>query len=526
MILLALNILIIIFSLFVTRRWKEYTVRFSRMRYVFLCLLPVTLLLFPLELVFLPRGLCIEGWGATAVAVVQFCFLYAALCTSVHAFIVVLRLLATVRDAWSKRLVLMSCLVVIMALMMYWACRGTALSFDFEMRQYPQILSGEYDLMHTLAHTLFCEAILSVWNNFNAVVLVQVLGVALVIMSLFCWARHSGASRWLVWGAAAGIITQFTLLTTIIKDVPYGISLMLLSVGLCQYLLRKNIPSLWMIGLGLSGSACFRYDGFVPFILTVVVLIAYSLLNGRAARRLLYPVCAAILCWMLSFFVLPGLLGAVPGASGTKYAKMAHVICDVVAEGGVINSEDMAVIEREIKPRDILLKNYHFYQESMHPFVSTGHGERYIWNLAGLSEEEHRKYSFAFALTGKGETITKLFFSVARDNPLKVAKILLLNTQLTWNLPKNVHWRKLPHQYLLFYGVVLMLVLARKTRRVSVLIPFVPFVSVPLAMMMAATTYEERYLLPVVLMFPILLMYTAECIRHSGSETSPHAEVM
>lgn len=44
------------------------------------------------------------------------------------------------------------------------------------------------------------------------------------------------------------------------------------------------------------------------------------------------------------------------------------------------------------------------------------------------------KYGFAWTLSGKGELVRNLFFSVSADNPLLAGKILLLNSQMVWNL--------------------------------------------------------------------------------------------
>lgn len=120
---------------------------------------------------------------------------------------------------------------------------------------------------------------------------------------------------------------------------------------------------------------------------------------------------------------------AEPGASGTKYAKMAQVVCDIVAEGGEVSEDDMALIEREIMPREVIMRQYHLYQDSMHPVVSTGHGEKYIHTGSFSSWETGMKYGFAWTLGDKGEVVRKLFLSLSADNPLLAAKILFLTAR-------------------------------------------------------------------------------------------------
>ena len=71
-------------------------------------------------------------------------------------------------------------------------------------------------------------------------------------------------------------------------------------------------------------------------------------------------------------------MDAESGASGTKYAKMAHVVCDIVAEGGKVSDGDMELIEREIMPRDVIMRQYRLYEDSLHPAVSAGYGQKYL----------------------------------------------------------------------------------------------------------------------------------------------------
>ena len=91
----------------------------------------------------------------------------AALCLSVQALNCVVWHEArheTVWKTWQKWGVMTVTVLLAVALWRHW---GTMCSFDFLHRQYPQVLSGQYDLMHTLAHTLMCKGILSVWHHFS-----------------------------------------------------------------------------------------------------------------------------------------------------------------------------------------------------------------------------------------------------------------------------------------------------------------------------------------------------------------------
>lgn len=123
------------------------------------------------------------------------------------------------------------------------------------------------------------------------------------------------------------------------------------------------------------------------------------------------------------------------------------------------------------------------------------------------------KYGFAWTLSGNGQLVRNLFFSVSADNPLLAAKILLLNSQMVWNLPSG-NIRDMP-QLSLFYGCVLGFLVGGMMKKKEYLIPFVPFYGVILAIGAAATTYEVRYLLPQELLFPVLLLYSIGCARRA-----------
>lgn len=470
-----------------------------------------SLALFPLELVFGVDGLCFNSWRAVLRNVGLYSLLFAALCLSLQALNSILWYGAEHQSPWKKWQKWSVAGMIVLALAVVWFCVGTAYCFDFEFSQYPQIVSGQYGMTHALIHTLFCQGILDIWHQFHAVVLVQLMLFLAVLLVVLAWGAREKIPFFIVFVAILFCIYQFKMVTTIIKDTPYTISVMTLTAGLCMEMLETRKTSLWMIGLGLIGTGCFRYDGSIPFFFTIAALACYMVRRREARRRLWVPLSAALACWLFSSVVLPDILHADYQRTGTKYAKMAHVVCDVVAEGGDVSERDMEVIEREIMPEEMILEQYHFFHDSLHPVVSAGHGEKYLWRGFFSSWETGLKYSFNTTLTDKGGMITRLFFSVAGDNPLKVMKILFLNSQMVWNLPAGNVIRS--PQLWLYYGCLMTLIVACIFRKWKYLIPFVPFYGIVLVIGTVATTYEIRYLLPVVMVFPILFLYAICCIK-------------
>ncbi len=52
----------------------------------------------------------------------------------------------------------------------------------------------------------------------------------------------------------------------------------------------KRTSALWLIGLGLAGTGCLRYDGAVPFFfLTVAALSVHMFHHREEFRRLAIP---------------------------------------------------------------------------------------------------------------------------------------------------------------------------------------------------------------------------------------------
>lgn len=193
-----------------------------------------------MELVFRPDGVVAGRWESTGAVLVQYGIFLAALCLSVQALNCVVWHEArheTVWKTWQKWGVMTVTVLLAVALWRHW---GTMCSFDFLHRQYPQVLSGQYDLMHTLAHTLMCKGILSVWHHFHAIVLVQLALLLLVYFMIFSWGAREKMRVLIVLGAVFLCMVQFDMATTIIKDVPYAISMMALTVGLCTYMLGKT----------------------------------------------------------------------------------------------------------------------------------------------------------------------------------------------------------------------------------------------------------------------------------------------
>ena len=84
---------------------------------------------------------------------------------------------------------------------------------------------------------------------------------------------------------------------------------------------------------------------------------------------------------------------------------------------------------------------------------------------------------------------------------------------MVWNLPAG-NVRDMP-QLSLFYGCVLSFLVYGMMKKKAYLIPFVPFYGVVLAIGAAATTYEVRYMLPLELLFPVLLLYSISCAKRA-----------
>lgn len=502
--------LIIICSLFVLWKFpeKEHIIPW---RWIILAAVPGSLVLFPLGFVFGVDGLCFNSWRTVLKNVGLYCLLVSALCLSLQALNSILWYGAEHQSTWKKWQKQSVAGMIVLALAAVWFYMGTRYCFDFEFCQYPQIVSGQYGMTMPLPHTLFCKGILDVWHQLHAIVLVQLLLFLAVLLLVLAWCAREKIPFFIVFAAILFCIYQFNMVTTIIKDTPYTISVMTLTAGLCMEMLETRRASLWMIGLGLIGTGCFRYDGSVPFFFTMAALACYMVRREEARRRLWIPLSAALACWLFSAAVLPGILQPDYQRTGTKYAKMAQVVCDVVAEGGYVSGRDMEVIEREIMPKEMILEQYHFFHDSLHPVVSAGRGEKYLWRGLFPSWEIGLKYSFNTTMTDKGGMIARLFFSVAGDNPLKAMKILLLNSQMVWNLPTGDVSRA--PQLWLYYGCFMTLVVACMFRKWKYLIPFVPLYGIILVIGTVATTYEPRYLLPAVMVFPILSLYAIGCIK-------------
>jgi hypothetical protein len=402
-----------------------------------------------------------------------------------------------------------------------WIYQGSSYSFDFENRQYPQIISGEYTTMHPLAHTWMCQILLSLWHDFHIILVVQLLMVAFVGIMMLQLGKLMRIPFIPVISCVLLLFWQFPLFTTVIKDVPYCVAFLLLIEGVCFWIFHKKTLALTLISIGMFGVSTMRYDGMATAIVISGILLIYLLKSPMNRKPILIPIFSCLLGCLCSMVLLPFLSHASSVATGTKYAKMAHIICDVVAEGGTIKPSDIELIEKEIMPREVILRQYHLYDETMSPVISSGHGEKYIWPpLFGNGAEAGKEYSFAWNLSDKGELIRNLFLSVVLDNPFLSVKSFLLNSQMVWNLGGQKSFeassligllvfrmRDIPVLFLC-YSALLAFLVYRYHRGWLLLVPFVPLFCVSSVIMMAATTYELRYLLPVNISFPLLFLYT------------------
>jgi hypothetical protein len=170
--------------------------------------------------------------------------------------------------------------------------------------QWSQILTGQFNDIHPVFHTLSMWLVTRIWLSPAAVVLSQILFLSLTVAWGIRLLEEHGLPPWGSWLLAvifAIAPLNGNMVVVVWKDIPYSTSLFLFSLMVLKIVLtngawlEKRLTWMW-IGLVSLCVTSFRHNGLpIPFATILVLLIFYRkwwkpLLQTLALTTILYAV--------------------------------------------------------------------------------------------------------------------------------------------------------------------------------------------------------------------------------------------
>jgi hypothetical protein len=203
--------------------------------------------------------------------------------------------------------------------------------------QWEQLLSGELNDHHPAFFTFLIGMLSWLWDSPAVVIAAQLPLLAAVISHGFVLALRAGASVWVV--ATAYALTLLSpqvahLAIALVKDVPYSIVLLGVTLGLAHHVLgdpRARGPRFWgAIGVLLALATLFRHNGILVTVGMVLLLPLFLQRQWRGA--LIAAVVAAV--------VLLGVRGGLYSVLDVQGRKFSHSATTFLWNIGALVEQD------------------------------------------------------------------------------------------------------------------------------------------------------------------------------------------
>lgn len=370
-----------------------------------------------------------------------------------------------------------------------------------------------YSNVHTVAHTLLIALFRRIDPSMGFLMAAYYLAIALV-NGLF---GRLAYERGVPYPVIVLILLPFllpkltlALYTQPLKDLPYSFCVAMVTYFVIVFLERGALGRGQTIALGvcLAFATLFRYNGIVvTFVMGLYFLIAF--IKRRQIMALARTAAAALVCIISLNVVSSGILHAESPQNGFSLQVFGAGIAAVVAGNGDITPEQYARIE-ETLPVDWILEQYAPWQ-----------ARRLIWEQqfgsgsAGvLSDPAMQVFNNAFvlALGANRMEVLRLYCELFFQNPGICVRELLFGSHVVWG------WRADSIQF--YYtncfltSVLLLALFARaeiRPKKIHRFIVLLPMLCNMLSILISTVTNEVRYMMPTLLLTPLILLYYLSC---------------
>lgn len=219
-----------------------------------------------------------------------------------------------------------------------------------------QILTGTYSNHHPFWYTMFIKLffypVYTVTGNMTAGIItflvVQILLQSIIFSyTVNCIFRLTSSAK------IACLVSAFYVLypvnamyaSTMWKDIPYSLSILIITVTLANIVIKKHISFLNVIILFFSclGTGLFRSNGLACLILTLI-----GILFWKSTRKLAFPIGTAIIICLIATGPLVNKLGVTPNEFIEKFSIPVQQISRVVVDERDLTNDQKNLIESYI----------------------------------------------------------------------------------------------------------------------------------------------------------------------------------
>lgn len=378
--------------------------------------------------------------------------------------------------------------------------------------QLEQIQQNQYSDVHPAAHTLFCKALMQIYNSPAIVIFTQILCLSLITGYSFQYFYKKGISKnillpiLIIWSCLGPIriVTCYFW-----KDVFFAIALLLLTLEFVKIIDKKektNILDLILAGIALIAITLFRHNGIIVFIFALIAFIYFAC---KYHKKMLVPISISLIGIVIVKTLVYSCFAVTPNNNGTKYALPAKAIISVVYYDGNYTQEELKKIEQLMSKEQIKLR----YDAEI--------GQSLLWI----------KPSFGDSLEGKEKIIIELFIELFPKNVGIMVKDIMsstylmmkfqyddknkfVNPNIVTSMPRLVgdnYWvnHNMPYMFLLIICMIILI----KHKKFESLIPFVPMLANVLSIVISNISYESRYAYPTIVCTAVLIVHTLYSIQ-------------
>lgn len=263
---------------------------------------------------------------------------------------------------------------------------------------------------HPPFYVLLLKLIITVWDSTYAVIIVQFVFWEFVVLELiaFLYRKNISDKMLLVFAVFWGVNTSNVLyLCTIWKDIPYGISLLWLTLIISKLVVdrkyyegRRKIYIELVIALVL---VCFmRQNGIVPYILSVLGLVIFYKKN----RKLILSIATSLVLIFVIRGPLYSAIGVVetPETFGGKYIGLGQDILAAYYTGGDLSEEALEIVN--------VLTNNNRDSFGFNPYWANS----------------------SYALDVSMTEFVKIYFDTFIENPTVMIKEILCRNDCIWDV--------------------------------------------------------------------------------------------
>ena len=368
-----------------------------------------------------------------------------------------------------------------------------------------------YNTIHAIGHTFFLKVLLSLWDSYAIVVVVQIIAV----LALYLWFGKHFLDRlqgFFVLTVIALSLVWMTAATPALfypwKDAPEACCLMVVTILIAELQEQQCLSLLkaGMLGAALAWCSLFRLNGAVATICCTVFFISALIRRGLRKQLAVMLLTGAVsVAGVLLYSNL--VLQPVSIPNGFGYQVFGSGIASAVSRDELSEEERTAI--EELLPVE-WMEEYYVSPYQKQPLFWTADGSENIQNNPNLALMNN---DFVLQLGRNGHEVVRLYLKLFQNHSRTMLQDLLGNWSCVF-LQNHLYFVA-TH---LFQSLLLFFLVIRLKTPFTNLAVFLPALCNTVSIMISTVTNEMRYLLPTFLIFPFLVLYLLNVHSRTGEE--------